>query len=82
MAKYKQKDRANYGGEEWKGLGESLDRIGDLTRKKGKDTVLDKSRKRRATEDGPRGDGHGDGSMDMGSAFDQKKRRLDKKSRR
>jgi U3 small nucleolar ribonucleoprotein protein LCP5 len=82
MAKYKQKDRANYGGEEWKGLGESLDRIGDLTRKKGKDTVLDKSRKRRATEDGPRGDGHGDGSMDMGNAFDQKKRRLDKKSRR
>jgi U3 small nucleolar ribonucleoprotein protein LCP5 len=75
LAKYKQKDRANYGGEEWKGLGESLDRIGDLTRKKGKDTVLDKSRKRRATEDGPRGDGIGD-------AFDMKKRRMDKKARR
>jgi U3 small nucleolar ribonucleoprotein protein LCP5 len=52
-----------------------LDRIGDLTRKKGKDTVLDKSRKRRATEDGPRGDGIGD-------AFDMKKRRMDKKARR
>jgi len=75
LAKYKQKDRANYGGEEWKGLGESLDRIGDLTRKKGKDTVLDKSRKRRATEDGPRGDGIGD-------AFEMKKRRMDKKARR
>lgn len=75
LAKYKQKDRANYGGEEWKGLGESLDRIGELTRKKGKDTALDKSRKRRATEDGPRGDGIGD-------AFDMKKRRMDKKARR
>lgn len=75
LAKYKQKDRANYGGEEWKGLGESLDRIGDLTRKKGKDTTLDKSRKRRATEDGPRGDGIGD-------AFDVKKRRMDKKARK
>ena len=79
MAKYKQKDRANYGGEEWKGLGESLDRIGELTRKKGKDTALDKSRKRRATEDGPRGDGMGDS---MGGAFDMKKRRMDKKMRR
>lgn len=75
LAKYKAKDRANYGGEEWKGLGESLDRIGELTRKKGKDTALDKSRKRRATEDGPRGDGIGD-------AFDMKKRRMDKKMRR
>lgn len=75
LAKYKQKDRANYGGEEWKGLGESLDRIGDLTRKKGKDSALDKSRKRRATEDGPRGDGIGD-------AFDIKKRRMDKKMRK
>ena len=79
LAKYKQKDRANYGGEEWKGLGESLDRIGELTRKKGKDTALDKSRKRRATEDGPRGDGMGDS---MGGAFDMKKRRMDKKMRR
>ena len=80
LAKYKQKDRANYGGEEWKGLGESLDRIGELTRKKGKDTVLDKSRKRsRATEDGPRGDGMGDS---IGGAFDMKKRRMDKKMRR
>lgn len=75
LAKYRQKDRANYGGEEWKGLGESLDRISDLTRKKGKDTTLDKSRKRRATEDGPRGDGIGD-------AFDIKKRRMDKKMRK
>lgn len=76
LAKYKQKDRAQYGGEEWKGLGESLDRISDLTRKKGgKDTTLDKSRKRRATEDGPRGDGIGD-------AFDIKKRRMDKKMRK
>ncbi|KAF7188639.1 hypothetical protein HII31_10301 [Pseudocercospora fuligena] len=63
-----------FGGEEWRGLGDSLDRIGDLTKRKGKDSALDKSRKRRAVEDGPRGDG-------IGGAFDMKKRRLSKKGR-
>ena len=63
------------GGEEWRGLGASVDRIGDLTRRKGKDSALDKSRKRRAVEDGPRSDGIGD-------AFDIKKRRLEKRMRR
>lgn len=61
-----------FGGEEWRNLGQSLDRIGDLTRRKGKDSALDKSRKRRAVEDGPRGDG-------MGNKFEVKKRRLQKK---
>ncbi|EGP92627.1 unnamed protein product [Zymoseptoria tritici ST99CH_3D7] len=61
-----------FGGEEWRGLGVNLDRIGDLTRRKGKDSQLDKSRKRRATEDGPRGDGAGGG-------FEVKKRRMQKK---
>jgi len=76
LAKRQNRSRAGYGGEEWKGLGESLDRIGDLTKKKGgRDSALDKSRKRRATEDGPRGDG-------IGGAFDVKKQRMDKKARR
>lgn len=61
-----------FGGEEWRGLGESVDRIGDLTRRKGKDSALDKSRKRRAVEDGPRGDG-------IGNTFDVKRRRMQRK---
>lgn len=61
-----------FGGEEWRGLGQTLDRIGDLTKRKGKDSTLDKSRKRRAVEDGPRSDG-------TGAAFDVKKRRMQKK---
>lgn len=61
-----------FGGEEWRNLGQSIDRIGDLTKRKGKDSSLDKSRKRRAVEDGPRGDG-------TGAAFDVKKRRMQKK---
>jgi U3 small nucleolar ribonucleoprotein protein LCP5 len=61
-----------FGGEEWRGLGANLDRIGDLTKRKGKDSQLDKSRKRRMTEDGPRGDG-------VGGGFEVKKRRMQKK---
>ena len=65
-----------FGGEEWRGLGESADRIGDLTRRKGgRDSALDKSRKRRPVEDRPRDSGVGD-------AFDVKRRRLEKKTRR
>ncbi|KAK4627024.1 hypothetical protein CLAFUW4_04572 [Fulvia fulva] len=61
-----------FGGEEWRGLGESLDRIGDLTKRKGKDSSLDKSRKRRAVEDGPRSSGVRD-------LVDVKRRRMQKK---
>lgn len=61
-----------FGGEEWRGLGDNVDRIGNLTRRKGKDNAVDKSRKRRAVEDGPRGDG-------IGSQFDLKRRRMQKK---
>lgn len=68
------KDRGSgFGGEEWRGLDQSLDRIGSLTKKKGKDSALDKSRKRKMVEDGPRNDG---------TAFDIKKQRMLKKSRR
>lgn len=65
-------DDGGFGGEEWRNLGQSIDRIGDLTKRKGKDSSLDKSRKRRAVEDGPRADG-------TGAAFDVKKRRMQKK---
>ena len=64
-----------FGGEEWRGLGDSLDRIGDLTRRKGKGNALEKSRKRRAVEDGPRDGG-------MGDAFDVKRKRMAKKAHR
>lgn len=75
-AKQSRRDRGGgFGGEEWRNLGESVDRITDLTRKKHKDSALDRSRKRRAVEDGPRDDG-------TGSAFDIKKQRMMKKMRR
>lgn len=77
-AKKRGQDRhgSGYGGEEWRDLGASVDRIGDLTRRKGgKDSTLEKSRKRRAVEDGPRDSGIGD-------AFDVKRKRLEKKTRR
>ena len=75
-AKQTARDRSGgFGGEEWRGLGESVDRIGDLTRRKSKESALDKSRKRRAVEDGPRSDG-------IGNAFDIKKRRVMKNMRR
>lgn len=46
---------AGYGGEEWRGLGEGIDRIERLTKRKdAPKSVVEKSRKR-PTEDGPRG---------------------------
>lgn len=49
---------AGYGGEEWRGLGEGIDRIERLTRKNegAARSALEKSRKRAAT-DGPRSSG-------------------------
>jgi U3 small nucleolar ribonucleoprotein protein LCP5 len=48
---------AGYGGEEWRGLGEGIDRIERLTKRSGEGkNLLEKSRKR-PTEDGPRGSG-------------------------
>ena len=73
-AKYGDSARS-FGGEEWRDIGQSADRIGDLTRKRGKDSALDKSRKRRAVEDGPRDSG-------MGNTFEAKKNRMLKRSRR
>lgn len=64
-----------FGGEEWRDLTASVDRIGDLTRRKGKGGALEKSRKRRAVEDSPRDAG-------IGGAFDVKQKRLMKKMKR
>ncbi|OQO11766.1 hypothetical protein B0A48_03493 [Cryoendolithus antarcticus] len=72
-----EKQRGSYGGEEWRGIGESVDRIAGLTgRKGGKEGVLERSRKR-PTEDGPRGDG-----VQGGGAFEVKKRRVEKRAKR
>lgn len=59
-AKKGRKD-AGYGGEEWRGLGEGIDRIERLTtRKAGERSVMEKSRKRSAS-DGPKSNGEGHG---------------------
>ncbi|KAL7900416.1 hypothetical protein HDV63DRAFT_311702 [Trichoderma sp. SZMC 28014] len=71
--------RMQFGGEEWHNLGEGIDRIDRLTKRKeggagsGVRAMLEKSRKRGAeTEDGPRGSGH-----QMGDRFHKKARLLE-----
>ncbi|ETS04769.1 hypothetical protein M419DRAFT_73301 [Trichoderma reesei RUT C-30] len=71
--------RMQFGGEEWHNLGEGVDRIDRLTKRKeggagsGVRAMLEKSRKRGAeTEDGPRGSGH-----QMGERFHKKARLLE-----
>ncbi|KXL50875.1 hypothetical protein M433DRAFT_157906 [Acidomyces richmondensis BFW] len=66
--------RTGFGGEEWQTLGESLNRISDLTRKK-KDTAFEKSLKRKAVEDSSR-------DIGMGRAFEVVRRREMKKAKR
>jgi U3 small nucleolar ribonucleoprotein protein LCP5 len=71
----KQKGRdAGYGGEEWRGLGEGIDRIERLTQRKAGEgrSVLDKSRKR-PSEDGPRSSG----GADVGQGFQKRLKILD-----
>ncbi|KAF8857877.1 hypothetical protein BDZ45DRAFT_419354 [Acephala macrosclerotiorum] len=64
---------AGYGGEEWRGLGEGIDRIERLTKRKdGPRSVVEKSRKR-PTEDGPRG---GDG-VQFGQGMQKRLKTLD-----
>lgn len=61
-AKKDARQQAGYGGEEWRGLGEGLDRIEKLTQRKGGNarSALEKSRKR-PVEDGPRDSGVAEG---------------------
>lgn len=64
---------STFGGDEWKGLTEGADRIGRLTRRsKSGGAALDKSRKRKANEDGQRSDGAG-----MGEIFDKRRKKID-----
>lgn len=78
--KAKRKARSSgFGGEEWRDLGQGLDRIDSLTRgvkRKDKEGALEKSRKRRATEDGQRGDGMGGTGL-----FEKRKKRMMSKLR-
>ncbi|KAI9158206.1 DNA-directed RNA polymerase III subunit rpc5 [Paramyrothecium foliicola] len=69
-------NRMMFGGEEWRDLGEGVDRIDRLTKRKssggGVRALLDKSRKRGLeTTDGPRGSGQ------MGERFQKKVRLMD-----
>jgi U3 small nucleolar ribonucleoprotein protein LCP5 len=68
---------AGYGGEDWRDIGEGVDRIDRLTKRKGGEVrnALEKSRKR-PTEDGPRGSG-----MEAGLLF-QKRRKIEDVGRR
>jgi U3 small nucleolar ribonucleoprotein protein LCP5 len=68
------KKDAGYGGEEWRGLGEGIDRIERLTKRKGGEgrNVLEKSRKR-STEDGPRASG----GLEVGQGFQKRLKALD-----
>ncbi|KAL2817496.1 Sas10/Utp3/C1D family-domain-containing protein [Aspergillus cavernicola] len=65
--------RGTFGGEEWRGLTEGADRITKLTKRaKGSGNALEKSRKRKPTEDGQRGDGVG-----VGQIFEKRRKKVD-----
>jgi U3 small nucleolar ribonucleoprotein protein LCP5 len=83
LAKESKKERAKrraqgggdsgFGGEEWRGLTEGADRITKLTRRaKGSGNALEKSRKRKLTEDGPRSDGAG-----LGHIFEKRRKKIE-----
>ncbi len=65
---------AGYGGEEWRGLGEGIDRIERLTKRKGGEgkSILDKGRKRAATEDGPKSGG----GVEVGLGFEKRQKTI------
>ncbi|KAI1087560.1 hypothetical protein F5B19DRAFT_475061 [Rostrohypoxylon terebratum] len=69
--------RMQFGGEEWRDLGEGVDRINRLTRQKeggrGTKALLEKSRKRaRETVDSARGSGHSAGTREIGERFNKR----------
>lgn len=62
-----------FGGEDFRLLGEGADRITRLTRRaQGSGSVLERSRKRKLTEDGPRGDG-----VSIGETFEKRRKKID-----
>ncbi|KAK4982940.1 hypothetical protein LTR66_009024 [Elasticomyces elasticus] len=69
---------SGYGGEDFMMLSAGLDRIGRLTKRKGaKEGALERSLKRKAVEDGPRGSGE----MGIGGEFEKRKRSMKKRKR-
>lgn len=69
-----------FGGEEFRMLSEGADRIGRLTgrlsgRRSTGASALDRSRKRRLTEDSPRGDG----TNGIGESFEKRRKRVERK---
>lgn len=65
--------QTTFGGDEWRGLTEGADRIEKLTRRaKGSGNALERSRKRRLTEDGPRNTGG-----DVGQIFEKRRKKVD-----
>ncbi|KAI0848043.1 hypothetical protein F5Y00DRAFT_97158 [Daldinia vernicosa] len=69
--------KMTFGGEDWRDLGEGVDRIERLTRRRegGSSTkaLLEKSRKRtRETVDSARGSGHAIGTRDIGDRFNKR----------
>ena len=67
-----------YGGEEWRGLGEGVERIERLTGRKKGVGVLERSRKR-AVEDGPRNDGVGEA---VGERFEKRRKMVGPRERK
>jgi U3 small nucleolar ribonucleoprotein protein LCP5 len=67
---------AGYGGEEWRGLGEGVERIERLTKRSETTSALQKSRKR-AAEEGPR---PGGGAV-VGEGFQKRIKTLDPSKR-
>ncbi|KAL1954739.1 hypothetical protein VTO42DRAFT_739 [Malbranchea cinnamomea] len=71
-AKRARRERLGFGGEDWQSLGEGADRIQRLTkRSRESGGVLERSRKRKATEDGPRSDG-----VNVGEIFEQRRKKV------
>ncbi|KAL7627265.1 hypothetical protein AAE478_001454 [Parahypoxylon ruwenzoriense] len=69
--------KMNFGGEDWRDLGEGVDRIERLTRRKesgcGTKALLEKSRKRtRETVDGGRRSGLSNGTREIGDRFNKR----------
>lgn len=72
-AKQGGKRQGGFGGEDWRSLGEGADRIERLTRRgKSSGGALERSRKRRLTEDGPRGDG-----VNVGEGFEKRRKKVE-----
>ncbi|KAL1990441.1 hypothetical protein VTN49DRAFT_6280 [Thermomyces lanuginosus] len=75
-AKQRARSGANlgsFGGEEFRLLSDSADRIQRLTQRAHKEGALEKSRKRRFTEDGPRGDG-----TELGQMFEKRRKKVER----